>query len=264
MGYGSGKSPKDDCEMVKIKGGEVTLGCVPGDSQCDANESPTRKIMVSTFQMDVHEVTVEQYKRCVLDGKCKTQVFELPPEYNFTTNYVAPERQNHPLNAVTWEDARDYCGWAGKNLPTEAQFAKALRIGHESSIYPWGDDPQPPNFNGNFLSCEISQCNLGWDPIPAYLDGYMGTSPVCRYGKNEAGLCDLNGNVMEWCRDVYDPTWLFKMPIKNPVNDLEKGKYRSVRGGSWGDASEMLRISTRRYLEPDQGSLLLGFRCMME
>ena len=230
-------------EMVTIPAGWFYMGCVSGDSKCTSNENPRHKVYVDEFQIDIHEVTVEEYKKCFDAGVCSVGKTVLDNKY---CNYGSSRNGDHPMNCINWHDAKTYCEWKGKRPLTEAEWEKAARGGKEGAIYPWGNE------NAN---CSYAVLDDGGDGC-----GKDSTLEVCSKPKNGYGLCDMSGNVWEWCNDWYDENYYKKSPAKNPENS-NKLNSRVFRGGSWYLGPEKLRTSLRNWRSPNYWSDDLGFRC---
>ena len=180
-------------------------------------------------------------------------------------------RENHPVVHVSWDDASAYAAWAGKRLPTEAEWEFAARGGLASKNYVWGDEPP---------SEKSPQANLWTGEFPhknSSADGYARTAPVGSFPPNGFGLSDMSGNVWEWCSDWYDRE-LYKQrhptePTTNPVGPDSShdplrpfASQRSLRGGSFlchESYCTRYRPSARHGLSPDTGMSHLGFRCVL-
>ncbi|MEM9457690.1 MAG: SUMF1/EgtB/PvdO family nonheme iron enzyme, partial [Myxococcota bacterium] len=194
--------------MVEIPAGMFEMG-----SEIVLNESPIRQVYVDSFLIDRTEVTVEQYSKCVDDGICGV------PRIGGNCNWMVMGRDNHPVNCVMWFDAKDYCGWAGKHLPTEAEWEKAAR-GVDSRSYPWGDAPEP-SCTHVAMSEDGGGCNL------------QSTMPVgCKpLGSSPYGVLDMAGNVWEWVMDNYASSY-DPLETENPVGST-MGDLRVLRGGEY-------------------------------
>lgn len=156
-------------------------------------------------------------------------------------------RENHPVVHISWDDANAYAKWAGKRLPTEAEWEYAARGGLENKRFPWGDEFKP---NGKFMA-NTFQGKFPYQGVPE--DGYAGTSPVDAFPANHYGLYDMVGNVWEWTADIYP--------------NAPYGPSRVIKGGSFlchVDYCESYRPSARRAETPDTGTSHLGFRLVSD
>jgi formylglycine-generating enzyme required for sulfatase activity len=157
----------------------------------------------------------------------------------------------HPVVHISWNDALAYCHWAGKRLPSEAEWEFAARGGLRQKIYPWGDELTP---NGKH------QCNIWQGKFPTFnsgADGHTGTAPVKSFLPNGFGLYNCAGNVWEWCSDWFSP---FK---RNP----ESGESKIIKGGSYlchASYCNRYRVAARTANTPDSSSGHTGFRCAGE
>lgn len=227
--------------MVLIKAGEFLMGSIEGDS----DEQPVHKLWLDDYYIDRYEVTVKNFQ-----------------EFSAETGYPMPEQpvwngEDHPVVNVTWKDAEAYSLWAGKRLPTEAEWEKAARGGLPKKIFPWGNR----SATGRDANFADSQTNLSWRE-GSVDDGYRYSAPVGRYNPNGYGLYDMAGNVWEWCSDWYNPNYFRQSSKKNPKG-LASGYKNVVRGGSWLYPSYNMRCSSRNGLEPYYRGESGGFRCVL-
>jgi formylglycine-generating enzyme required for sulfatase activity len=217
--------------MVRIPEGELFMGCSPGDGECGDDEKPTHKVWVSEFWMDATEVPVASYGKCVQAGECSA------PNTGGSCTWGVVGKEQHPINCVDWNQAKSFCAWAGKRLPTEAEWEKAARG-------------------------ETSGARYGkLDAIAWYKENSGGaTQPVGKKQPNAFGLYDMLGNVWEWCSDWCDKGYYKESPGRDPKGP-SSGQYRVLRGGSWSHVSRSERASVRGGNLPDDWNGVVGFRC---
>ena len=166
-------------------------------------------------------------------------------------------RQNHPVVHVTWNDAQAYCAWAGKVLPTEAQWEFAARGGLAGARYPWGDELTP----GGRWRCNIWQGRF--PTANSEEDGYATTAPVKAFAANGYGLHQPSGNVWEWCQDWFAADYYARSPRVDPPGPGD-GTARVMRGGSYlchASYCHRYRVAARSSSTPDSASANVGFRC---
>jgi len=197
---------------------------------------PVHKVMLNAFWMDQVEVTNAMYALCVEEGKCTLPIIGRNPYYG-RSRY-----KNYPVVYVSWYDANAYCKWAGRRLPTEAEWEKAAR-GTDGQIYPWGNnlpDQSLANFNMN---------------IGALLD-------VFRYplGASPYGVLNMAGNVREWVADWFNRSYYAVSPRENPLGP-PSGETKSLRGGAYDDSYSQIRTFNRFDHAPSSPGLIRGFRC---
>ena len=166
-------------------------------------------------------------------------------------------RQNHPVVHVSWYDAAAYAAWAGKRLPTEAEWERAARGGLAGARFAWGDELTP---RGRW------QCNIWQGDFPQHNteeDGYLTTAPVKTFAPNGFGLYNTAGNVWEWCADWFDAGWYAASPAADPQGP-ESGEQRVMRGGSYlchHSYCHRYRVAARSSNTPESTSGNTGFRC---
>ena len=242
-------------EVVVIPAGEFQMG--GSDSDAEIDEHPVHTVDVNAFYIHKYEVTNAQYKNFV-DANLQWQKNSIPRKFHngeylklWKDNTYPSGKENHPVVYVSWYAAMAYAKWAGRRLPTEAEWEKAARGGLVSAKYPWGDviDDSMANYGGDFGD----------------------TKPVGSYSPNDYGLYDMTGNVMEWCLDAYDENFYNHSPSRNPIaggtlvdivnNFVSVTNPRVVRSGCWYNVPMHVRVADRYGTSPDDASGGRGFRC---
>jgi formylglycine-generating enzyme required for sulfatase activity len=227
--------------MVFIPGGDYLRGrshALPDDGlKWDPvllqDERPVKRIKVDPFYLDAREVTNEQFAAFVKASKHRAP-------YNWAKGELPSGNERRPVAAVDWYDAKSYCEWAGKRLPTEAEWERAARGTGEGHKFTWGE--REPTKKDACFETLGGPCEVG--KLPA----------------NYFGLFDMAGNVWEWTADWYDRDYYKSAPEANPRGP-EKGQYKVIRGGSWADVAKYLTNSYRSWARPLERSPNIGVRC---
>ncbi len=219
-------------EMVLIPAGQFVMG-----KSGEAEDSPAREVRIRAFYLDRHEVTNAQYAKF-----CEETRRPFPEFWGVTKYHSGPDFPDHPVVGISWDDAKAFAKWAGKRLPTEAEWEYAARAGLTAANYPGGDtiDPNQANIN---------------TPPPR-----KGTMPVGKYPANAYGLYDMAGNVCEWVEDFYDKEYYRQGPHEDPPGP-GKGKFRVIRGGGWHSGGFCNRVYVRNALPQNWMDINVGFRC---
>ena len=237
--------------MVYIPAGEFKMGSSRADDpEALDEEFPQHIVYLDAYWIDQTEVTNAQFALCVASGACKA------PANNYSSTrdsyYDDPQYADYPVIFVSWTQAVDYCVWASRRLPSEAEWEKAAR-GPDGLIYPWGN-----NFDGTLTNyCDINCPNDWRGPFD---DGYTDTSPVGNYpdGASVYGVLDMAGNVHEWVADWYAP---YNQDHQTNPSGPDSGENKIIRGGSWGDDFSHVRTALRSPINPDNWMDFIGFRC---
>lgn len=219
-------------EMVSVPAGTFTMGDVNGEP----DEYPERNITISGFSIDRTEVSNASYKLCVQAKACDTAPYLDDPELGI---------DDHPVVGVPYEDAIAFCRWVGKRLPTEAEWEYAAK-GGDLRKWPW---------EGGFKANLANTNSEG--------DDHRTTAPVNAYedGSSPSGAINMAGNAAEWVSDYFDPTLYRKIKSATDPKGPDTGRERVVRGGSYLDASHLVRVAARRAKLPTESDNSIGFRC---
>ncbi len=238
---------KDGSVMVYVPAGEFTMGSREDDPDALGDERPQHTVYLSAFWIDQTEVTNEQYGRCVAAGACQASPYADRGPFN---------DPDYPVVGVSWHDAKAYCQWVGRRLPTEAQWEKAAR-GTDGRTYPWGD-----TFGSSRLSFCDANCEYEHKDDLAN-DGFPYTAPVGSYptGASPYGALDMAGNVWEWCQDWFDADYYADSPPSDPQGP-DSGDSRVVRGVTWSVTVRFVRAANRYGFDPGARLLNIGFRCL--
>lgn len=231
----------DTVPMVTIPAGEFLMGNPEGKARAD--EWPQRSVYLDAFAIDQVEVTNERYMAFVA-----TTGHRNPPNpYGTGPLLSAKGIEQLPVVQTTWYDAKAYCSWAKKRLPTEAEWEKAAR-GTDGRLFPWGNEG---------ATLKRSNFDREWQDESTLVP--VGSLPD---GDSPYGVKDMAGNAREWVSDWYDPDYYKHAPNRNPQGPDKKGVVRSIRGGSWHSPLADITASAR-----GRGGFALqthgtGFRCV--
>jgi len=222
-------------EMVQIPEGPFTMG----SSEGDPDETPERQVYLKSYYIDKKEVTQAEYEQFLKMTKRRRPGF--PVFEDDQSKILKPEL---PAIGVSWQDAEAYCKWAGKRLPTEAEWEKAGR-GEGRRRYAWGDEFAP-----------------GYANVDGKEDGYQYLAPpgALEAGRSPYGVYDMTGNVSEWVADSYDEAYYKKAPYRDPSGPEDKD-LKVIRGGSWRETAHNARLSKRFQAKMWRTDSTIGIRC---
>ena len=226
----------DNALMVFVPAGEFSMG----SEGSGGGENPQHTVSLDAYWIDQHEVTNALYKKCVDASACQA-----PREVRSDTRssyYDNAQYADYPMIYVSWNDADAYCKWAGKRLPTEAEWEKAAR-GTDGRTYPWGDAFDKNRLNSN---------EGGRNDTTVVGNFPSGASPY--------NALDMAGNVWAWVADWYDQSYYSNSPRENPKGPAG-GEYRVLRGGSWDVSGTIVRAANRNSGSPSSHVNFVGLRC---
>lgn len=277
--------------MIYLPGGEFLMGTDDEEGFPEDGEGPVRPVTIDPFYIDPCAVANAEFQQFVDETQYVTEAEKFGWSFVFHL-FVSPEtarqvtaaaqrtpwwwrvdgacwknpegpdssvddRLDHPVIHISWNDAMAYCLWAGKRLPTEAEWEYAARGGLVQKRYPWGDLLKPDGKH---------RCNIWQGKFPDKnnaSDGYAGTAPVRSYESNGYGLYNVSGNVWEWCADWFSRDFHVNGPRHNPRGP-EAGHSRVMRGGSYlchKSYCNRYRVAARSGNTPDSSTGNMGFRC---
>jgi formylglycine-generating enzyme len=236
-----------------------------------ANAAPRRSVFLPAFDIDRFEVTVADYRACVVAGACNAgPVLQGDQRHH--------RDQRNPVVNVTWSEAGDYCGWRAKRLPTEAEWEKAAR-GTDGWRWPWGNHDRADGGNHGKMDAGVlrrSRAAMRWrnwnrrfeadfELAPDESDGaaYAVPPATLRWSEGRYGTYDMAGNVAEWVVDYFSHEGYRDLPLDSPVRTVPAGAdhRRAVRGGSWLDLPLAGHPYARSAARPSARSPTIGFRC---
>jgi iron(II)-dependent oxidoreductase len=225
-------SQEADPNMILIPGGEFIMG---KNTPNPTDWQPEHKVTLNAFYMDKYEVTNKQYYEY-----CKATNYPLPEFWGLSQFKCSLEYPDHPIVGVSFIDAVRYAQWAGKRLPTEAEWEYASRGGLPDSNFPWGNQIDSTLVN--------------------YGKKYRTTLKVGSFKPNGYGLYDTGGNVWEWTSDNYGDDYYVNSPDQNPAGP-PTGRFKVIRGGSWHSGAMCIQTFYRNGLSPSWIDFAVGFRC---
>jgi formylglycine-generating enzyme required for sulfatase activity len=224
------------------------MGAAESDTQALADEKPRHLVSLEAFWIDRTEVTNNMFAKCVAAGSCNERTYSpylwgvrLP---NGTPYYGEVKYRDAPVIMLDSNEAQAYCQWAGRRLPSEAEWEKAAR-GTDERVYPWGVTLDCEH--ASFLGCEKEPGDVTSHPL--------GVSPY--------GALNMSGNMWEWVGDWYDPDYYQHSPAQNPTGPA-LGEFRTIRGGGWHSNPAQLRATNRSTGKPEHSTDgEIGFRCAL-
>jgi iron(II)-dependent oxidoreductase len=216
-------------------------GSCPHPRDWFTDETPRRAVYLDAFYIDKWEVTNKEFLAFTIATGYVTDAEKKGDATNWRT-FNTPDREGYPVTWMSWNDADAYCQWAGKRLPTEAEWEKAAR-GPDGYIWPWGNDWEPGRANSG---------DGGAGSVVAVGSYPLSASPY--------GVMDMCGNVWEWVADWYDPLWYTRSPRRNPSGPMS-GANRVLRGGGFRNPPWEVRTVHRHSGGPEGYAPDHGFRC---
>jgi len=238
LGILAGCSGGGGSEMAGVPASTFMMGCNQEvDSECLEYEKPCHEVTLDGYRIDVFETTQEEYAGCVNSGECNPPGCDWDPD----------SRARYPVVCITYQQAQDFCRWAGKRLCTEAEWERAAR-GTDGRKFPWGN--QAPG-------CDLAVMDDGGAGCGTLEAFAVGSKPE---GRSPCGAQDMAGNVLEWTADWFGIDYYQQSPAENPPGP-SSGTSRVMRGGSFNSTSLTMRTSYRAQAGPGSGYNNLGVRC---
>lgn len=280
--------------MIEIPGGPFLMGSEGPEIWPNDGEAPVRCVTLDPFLLDETTVTNAQFARFIAATGYVTEAekfgwsfvhhSQIPKSrrkaladrrvhglewwyavegafwkmpFGAGADFARLGLEDHPVVHVSWNDADAFARWAGKRLPTEAEWERAARGGLAQKLYPWGDELTPAGKH---------RCNIWQGEFPKRdtgEDGYRGAAPARSFKPNAFGLYNMTGNVWEWVNDWFAPAWHTAAPLVNPTGPPH-GENKAIRGGSHlchASYCNRYRCSARTGNTPDTSAGHTGFRC---
>ena len=266
----------DGAVLVYLPAGDYLMGSPEGSAGAQADEMPQHWVSLGASWIDLSEVTSAMFARfvqatgyvteaeragsgSVLTGDTWGVVAGADWRHPLGAGSSLDGLEQHPVTLVSWSDAASYCAWAGRRLPTEAEWEYAGRGALDGALYPWGN----ADLSGSRANFADASLGTGWADLTIN-DGWRLSAPVGSYpdGASPFGVLDLAGNVWEWVQDWYDPGAYAAPAAANPGGPAQ-GSGRILRGGGWSHAWSALRLAARRSDDPAARSADVGFRCLL-
>jgi sulfatase modifying factor 1 len=222
-------------DMVLIPSGEFTMG---RNSANPTDWQPEHRVSITSFYMDKYEVTNKEYYEFCVQTKTPLPYFWGMPEFRSGMDYP-----DYPVVGISYGEADRYAKWAGKRLPTEAEWEYAAKGGLENVKYPWGD--------------EIDSLKVN------YGRKYKGILKIGTFKPNGYGLYDIVGNVWEWTSDNYSDSYYSISPKQDPKGPV-RGRFKVIRGGSWHSGAMCIQLYYRNGLSSGWVDFAVGFRCVKD
>jgi eukaryotic-like serine/threonine-protein kinase len=235
----------DSGETILIAAGAFQMG----SDSFEYNERPIHTVYLDAYRIDRYEVTNARYARCVASGSCAAPMLD---SSNTRTSYFSnPAFASYPVIFISWWDAEDFCAWAGKRLPTEAEWEKAARGSSGIRVYPWGDQAPDCTLANFYYNDEFTGGLCVGDTRSA------GSYPS---GASPYGVLDMAGNVWEFVNDWFSGTYYASSPPSNPPGPAD-GTLKVLRGGGWIDSYYDMRVARRNITDRWNRNFSVGFRC---